>query len=163
MKLFLTIVAAIIALALAAAGGFWGGIQYHTAQVDAARLNFENARGPLNGMPEGGFPSGQAPDRSQFQGGGAQGGFTGRGAAGSIKSIEGDTLSLSTAQDVTTVKLTADTVILKTVTGSADDLEPGLRIMVSGERGDDDQTITASQISILSGDAPIPGAPTPNP
>lgn len=158
MKIFITIAAAILAIGLAGAGGFWGGIQYHTAQVDAARLNFESARGPLNGMPQGDFPSGQAPGRSQFQGG-----FTGRGAAGSIKSIEGDTLSLSTAQDVTTVKLTAGTVILKTVTGSAADLEAGIRVMVTGERGSDGLTITASQITILSGDVPIPGAPSPNP
>ena len=156
MKIFLTIAAAIIALVLAAAGGFWGGIQYQTSIVDRAQANFENTRGPLGALPGGGaMPDGQRPDASQLQGA-----FTARsGAAGSIKSLEGDTLMLSTAQDVTTVNLTADTVILKTVTGSTADLEPGLRIMVTGERSDDGLTITATQISIISGDASLPIAP----
>lgn len=156
MKTFLIVVAVILATGLAAGGGFWGGILYQTSKVDTARANFESARGPLNGMPEGGFPSGQAPDR-QFQNGGTQGGFFGRGTAGSVKTLEGDTLTLSTAQDVTTVKLTADTVVLKTVTGGAADLQAGVRIMVTGER-DNDGAITASQITILSGDAGMPGA-----
>lgn len=155
MKIFLTIAAVLIALLLAAAGGFWGGMQYQTSLVDRAQANFENMRGPLGAQPGGAaIPNGQRPDASQFQGV-----LAGRGAAGSIKSLEGDTLLLSTAQDVTTVKLSADTVILKTVTGSSADLEPGLRIMVTGERSDDGLTITASQISILSEDGMPPMAP----
>jgi hypothetical protein len=159
MKTFLIVSAIVLTLVLAAAGGFWGGIQYQTSKVDTARANFENARGPLNGMPDGGFPSGQMPNR-QFQNGGTQGSFFGRGTAGSVKTLEGDTLTLSTAQDVTTVTLTADTVVLKTLTGSTADLQPGLRVMVTGER-DSSGVLTASQITILSGDAPMPGAPAP--
>ena len=51
-----------------------------------------------------------------------QGGF-GRGAAGSVKSIEGDTLLLSTPQDVTTVILTEQTTIIRFVAGERDDLQ----------------------------------------
>lgn len=68
-----------------------------------------------------------------------------------MKALQGDTLTLSTAQDVTSVKLSEDTVIQKTVTGSLEDLQTGVRVMVAGERNDDG-SIDAAQITILPGD-----------
>jgi hypothetical protein len=151
MKTTLIIIAIVLAIGLAAAGGFWGGMQYQSSLADQARADFESARGPLSGMPGGAIPSGQRPE-GQFQGGGAPGvAVTRGGTAGSVKALQGDTLTLSTAQDVTSVKLSEDTVIQKTVTGSLEDLQTGVRVMVAGERNDDG-SIDAAQITILPGD-----------
>lgn len=72
---------------------------------------------------------------------------------GQVKSIDGDVLQISTAQDVTTVNLTGDTIILKSVEGIQSDLQTGTRVLVVGER-DDQGNITASQITIESGEIP---------
>ncbi len=163
MKTTLIVIAIVSAIGLAAAGGFWSGMQYQSSLADRAQANFESARGPLSRMPGGQRPEGQ------FQGGGAPAGLITRaGTAGSVKALEGNTLTLSTAQDVTTVKLSKDTVIQKTVTGSLEDLQTGVRVMVAGERNDDG-SIDAAQITILPGDALLPvvpgqgNAPAPNP
>jgi hypothetical protein len=70
---------------------------------------------------------------------------------GQVKSMDGNVLQLSTAQDVTTVNLTGDTIIIKSVEGTVSELQPGTRVMVVGER-DDQGNITASQITIESDD-----------
>jgi hypothetical protein len=88
----------------------------------------------------------------------------GRGTTGQVKTIDGNVITLSTAQDITTVNLTNDTEIRMTVNGSSADLTPGLRIMVSGE-SDGEGTITADQITILDGSftGPFDGAGQPYP
>jgi len=72
----------------------------------------------------------------------------GRGATGSVKSIEGDTLLLSTAQDVTTVILTDETSIVRLAPVERQDLRPDVRVTVIGQRDEDGQ-ITAAVIQIL--------------
>jgi hypothetical protein len=67
---------------------------------------------------------------------------------GQVKTVEGATLTLSTAQDVTTVTLSDATQVEKTVTGVLADLQPGMQVMVSGER-DAEGNLTASQIRII--------------
>jgi hypothetical protein len=64
-------------------------------------------------------------------------------------------LSLSTAQDVTTVNLTDSTVIEKPSQGTTSDLQAGVRVIVTGQR-DSNGTITASQITILNNNLPNP-------
>ena len=71
---------------------------------------------------------------------------------GEVKSIEGNVLTVSTAQDVTTVNLSDTTQIVKSVEGTTSDLQPGVRVMVTGEQ-DNDGNITASQITILNNDS----------
>jgi hypothetical protein len=73
-----------------------------------------------------------------------------------VKSIDGNTLMLSTAENVTTVNLTSDTRIEKYASGTTADLQPGERVTVSGQR-DNNGNITASQIIIL------PATTNPNP
>jgi hypothetical protein len=154
MKKILIIAGMILVIGLVAGGSFWGGITYQTNKVNQARLNFENARGqaPNAGaaFPGGGAPNGQAPS----------GGFSGGGTVGQVKTIEGNVMTISTAQDVTTVNLSSATQIEKSVAGTADDLQPGMRVMITGQK-DSNGNITASQITILNGSAPSMPNPSP--
>lgn len=159
MKTTLIVLGMIILLGLVAAGSFWGGMTYQTGRVDRARANFEAARGPTN---QGQFPGG-APGFPQAGGPGGQGQnfFRRNGTAGQVKSITGNTMQISTAQNVTTVNLSDSTLIEKSVEGILADLKPGTRVLVTGER-DADGNIKASQVTILNGDLPGPGGqPTP--
>jgi hypothetical protein len=77
-----------------------------------------------------------------------------------VKDIQGDTLTLSTAQNVTTVHLTQSTQIEKYISGTPADLQTGQRIMVIGQR-DAKGNIIAERITILNNNpAPRP-FPTP--
>ena len=104
MKKWVWIIGAVVLMAAVAAGSFWGGMTYQSNKADQARANFETMRGP--------FAGGQPPSFAQgTQGGGNLGdgtqagqAFRGAGIIGQIKEIDGDTLTISTAQDVTTVK-----------------------------------------------------------
>lgn len=149
MKKALMIFGAVVIVGLVAAGGFWAGMTYQTNQADQARLNFENARGQANA---GQFPanvSGFAPgDASGNAPSGQPSGFGGGGTVGQIKTVDGMTLTLSTAQDVTTVNLTDATQVEKTVSGGVADLQPGVQVMVNGQQ-DADGNLTASQIRII--------------
>src|SRR3990170_2613970 len=144
MKKILMIAGAILLAAVIAAGSFWGGIAYQTNRANQVRANFMNARGLSD---EGQIPFGSPPEAGQFQAGGT--GFLGRGATGQIKTIEGNVITISTAQDVTTVNLSQATQIDKTVTGVIADLQVGMRVMVTGEK-DKDGNLNAGQITILS-------------
>jgi Domain of unknown function (DUF5666) len=147
MRKALILIGAVFVVGLVAAGSFWGGMAYQTKQADQARQNFENARGQAN--------AGQIPAGAPGFGGGASGngsggqnlGFGG-GTVGQVKTVEGATLTLSTAQDVTTVTLSDATQVEKTVSGDLADLQPGMQVMVSGER-DAEGNLTASQIRII--------------
>jgi hypothetical protein len=148
MKKTLMIFGAILLAALLSAGSFWGGMAYQSNRADRARANFMNARGLAGDgqAPDGG----QFPDIGQFANGGA--GFAGgRGMDGQVKTIDGNVMTLSTAQDVTTVNLTETTRVEKTVSGAIADLQPGMQVMVTGQR-DDNGDVTASQVTILNTD-----------
>ncbi len=148
MKKVLIITGAIVFVALVAAGSFWGGIAYHTSQVNQIQARFESARGPAMG---GQMPEGFQPPGGLLQNGAA--GMAGRGGAiggtnGLIKTIDGNVMTISTAQDVTTVNLSDATRIELTISGVVSDLQPGMRVQVSGEK-DGDGSISASQVRVL--------------
>jgi hypothetical protein len=139
MKKGLIIVGAILAAVLLCGASFWGGMTYQTNKANQARANFFAGRG---GQPS----DGQLPSGAQGQG------FRGGGTVGQVKSIDGNVLTLSTAQNVTTVNLTDTTKIMKSVEGTTSDLQPGMRVMVAGQQ-DSKGAITASQITIVNNDA----------
>ena len=148
MKKVLIIVGVILAAAVLSAASFWGGMTYQTNKVSQTRNDFFAARG---GQPG----NGQFPDNGQFPNAaqGQQGqGFRGGGTVGQVKSIDGNVLTLSTAQNVTTVNLSDSTTVMKNVEGTTSDLQPGMRVMVTGER-DSKGDLTASQVTILANDA----------
>jgi len=136
-KLIIIIVAVVLAVALAA-GGFFGGMAYQRNQANAVRNNFLNSRGLNNADPGAGPAGPNAP----------AGGFPGGGLTGQIKSIDGNTITLSTAQAETKVTFSDATVIEKTENGAASDLQAGQQVTVTG-RGDADGNFTASQVLIL--------------
>ena len=147
-KNILIIVGVVVFVLLVGAGGFWGGMTYQTNQDSQAQARFFEQRGqpPSDGqMPSGQFQNGQTPSGGQFQGG-----FRG-GTMGQVKSIDGNVLTLSTAQDVTTVNLIDTTKIVKSVEGMTSDLQTGMQVMVTGET-DDHGNITATQITIVNND-----------
>lgn len=151
MKKILMIIGLILAAGLIAAGSFWGGMKYQSNQADQVRASFLAARGISDQGQNG---SAGNPGAGQFRSGG--GGFFGGGTTGQVKTIEGNVMTLSTPQDVTTVNLTNSTQIEKTVTGAVSDLQPGMRVIVTGDR-DNNGNITANRVSILSDN--LTGAP----
>jgi len=148
MKKIMIIVGAVVIAGALAAGSFFGGMTYQSNQVNQVRTNFVNSRGSASG---GQFPNdGQVPNDGQFPNVGQDPGFLGSsGTTGQVKSIEGNVLKVSTAQDVTTVNLSASTQIQKSGPAATSDLQPGVRVMVTGQR-DADGNITASQVMILN-------------
>jgi hypothetical protein len=149
-KKYLMIIAIVILILLVGAGGFWGGVTYKTNQDSQLQARFFDQRGgsPTNGQITEGmqFLDGNPGNIDQ-----AQGAFRSGGITGQIKSIEGDVLTISTAQEVATVTLSSETIILISIEGSTSDLEPGVRVMVMGEQ-DDRGNIIAKQITIGNND-----------
>jgi hypothetical protein len=146
MKNVFLIVGGIVLVGILAAGSFWAGMTYQGNQADQVRQRFMSERGiPADGaqLPEGGMPG-----ERQFLAGGV--GFPGGGTMGVIKSIDGLTMTLSTAENVTTVHLAEDTPVQKTATTGIEELQTGMQVMVRGEQ-DKNGEITASQVSIVDG------------
>jgi hypothetical protein len=140
-------------LALLIGGGsFLGGMAFQRAQQASIQARFFAGRGGQPGSDAvqggGGFPGGGLGGFAfgQASGAGTQGVF------GTVKSLEGDTMTVSTAQDVTTVKLTDQTTIEQLVAADRSLLAVGQQITVRGTR-DDSGTVTAVSIQIL-GEAP---------
>lgn len=154
MKKALLISGIVILVALIAAGSFWGGMKYESNRANEVRDRFMNARGQANGGPFSG--------EGQFQGGELPSGFPGgSGTTGEVKTIDGDVMTISTAQDVTTVQLNDETRIGKSVTMSLEELQTGMRVRIIGQK-DNAGKITADQITILSDEFdvfPGPGDP----
>jgi hypothetical protein len=163
MKKPLMILGAILLAALVAGGSFWGGRAYQSRAdqlaANQAQANFFNARGGANG--------GQFPNDGQRPSGGLPlGSFGGGGTTGVVKTVDGNVLTVSTAQDVTTVNLSEATRIQKFESVTISDLQPGMRVMVTGQRESSGE-ITASQIMILNSDSAdisaVPRPPYPSP
>jgi hypothetical protein len=124
------ILAAVIGVVVAGAAGYLAGQSAGQAQAATTRARFFQERGQGGtgaGGPGGGFGGGFAA------GGPGNGGF----ANGQVKSIQGDTITLSTPRDVTTVKVDDKTTIRKAVDGSLADIKPGDMIVVQGSRNAD--------------------------
>ena len=82
---------------------------------------------------------------------------------GRVKDIQGNTLDLSTATNITTVDLSANTQIEKAVPGTSSDLQPGELLVVRGSRNSDG-SLSADQIQIVNtGSAQGPTQSTPAP
>jgi hypothetical protein len=155
----LIIVGVIILAAALSAGSFYGGITYERSQTNNIRNQFLQSRGLSGGGFENNGGSTNGRQNGGFAGGQRGGFFGGSGVTGQVKSLDGNTLSLSTAQNVTTVNLTDSTVIEKPSQGTTSDLQAGVRVVVTGQ-ADSNGVITASQITILNNNLPIPPTAT---
>jgi hypothetical protein len=152
MRKLAVVLGAVLVVLLVGGGSFYGGMVFERSRQTNLQAQFFGGRGfsesgqiLLVGTPPAGFGQPGNPNAAD------QGG-PGRGASGTVESLEGDTLTLSTAQDQVTVLLTDQTVINRFVAGERADLQPGAQVTVLGER-DDSGKITATTIQILS-DAP---------
>ena len=144
---------AVVVAALVGFGGYSMGVKAGQSQALTARTRFFADRG-VGGAGQGA--------------GGGQGGAgqfsPDNFASGQVKQIDGNTIQLSTAQNVLTVKLTDQTQIQKMGQGSPSDIQTGERITIQGTKGADG-VFTAQMIQIgggrLGGGGPPP-TPAPN-
>ncbi|MFB7943866.1 hypothetical protein ACFC6L_03005 [Kitasatospora phosalacinea] len=125
---------------LSFAGGVWYQKDDGTSGGTGNRAGAANGQFPGGGTGRGGY--GQAAGGTgQFPGagggqlpGGAAGGFT----RGTVKSVEGGTVYLTTA-DGSTVKVTTgdSTKVTTTKEGKVGDLQPGQTVTVTGSKAED--------------------------
>jgi hypothetical protein len=92
------------------------------------------------------FPSGTRPARPDS---GNNPGFLSRGTAGTLASINGNTLVLTAGQGQVTVYVNAATLIQKTLTGTISDLQAGETITAVGAR-DASGNVNALSINVRS-------------
>ncbi|HEX9116645.1 MAG TPA: DUF5666 domain-containing protein [Anaerolineae bacterium] len=84
-------------------------------------------------------------------------------ATGRVKAVNGNTIQVSTATEVLTVKATAQTKVQKTTGGGASDIQTGITMTVRGTRATDG-SLTAQMIQIgdvMGGMRPGAGGPPP--
>ena len=142
----LVIAGVIVLVAGAAVGGFFGGKAYESNRASTIQNDFMRERGIQ------GFNPNSAPNLGQdFGQAGANfpGGFIGRGASGEVKSMDGNTLTLTVGDNETKVTLSDSTMIVKSTSGTIADITTGQQVMITGER-DADGNITATQVMILN-------------
>ena len=163
-KAVLLVVAGIAALAVSAGGAFAGGIAVGKSQADGA------AESPSTAVlqPAGGAGSLDLDElRRQFQsgefdpetfaqlqeqfggqfggtGGGRRFGGGGDGLFGTIETIEGDTLTIDTARGPLQVAVGPETTIQVFADGTLAELEAGMRVTVTSQRGDDGSVVATS-------------------
>jgi hypothetical protein len=137
------IIGVIVLVAGAAVGGFFGGKAYERNQANTVRNNFMRDRGIQ------GFDPNAAPNAGQ-NGANFPAGGIGRGATGEVKSIDGNTLTLTSGGTDTVITLSDTTQIVKTTSGTTADLTAGQQVMVTGERDANGKITTATQVTILN-------------
>ncbi len=145
----------VVVAAAAALGGFFYGTSVGEARANQVRQNFfaqRNGQGGNGGG--GGF------------GQGGQGGQNGqgnrRGTAGTVKSINGNTMQVSTRDSVVTVNLSSQTQVEKQAPGSLSDIKAGERVVVVGSQGSGG-TVAAQSVQVLPQFMGPGGNPTPTP
>lgn len=147
MSKWVLVIGAVVIVLAVGAGAFYGGTVFERTRQANLQAQFFAERGGMPGgaMPSGGFtggfPSGQIPSGAQPR--------MFRGASGTVSTLDGDTLVLTTDQETTTVLLTEETIVERTVEATRSDLQAGQSVTVMGER-DDQGRLTATTIQILA-------------
>jgi hypothetical protein len=133
--------------AIFAAGGFYGGMTYAKNQATQIQAQFFRERG--GNPPTGGFPGGGVPGANgTAMPGGAQG-FFGGITTGEITSMDGNTLTVTTARGEATITMTGTTTVEKSQPGAASDLQTGQQVLITGQR-DANGNVAAAQVLILT-------------
>lgn len=171
-KSFVTLVVAVLVLGGGLGGAFVGGIALGKNQEDGVALNSastqlpsgtdQQASGQLTQeqldqfrqqIQSGEFdPEARDQFRRQFQdrfgqGGTGDLGFGGGALTGTVESIEGDTITINTAQGPLQATISTDTSIQIITDGTLGDLENGIQVTVRGERGEDG-TVEATSLTV---------------
>jgi len=130
MKQVLIIVGVVVVFIVVAVGAFLVGDQFGpSAQARNVQAEFLRARGFTGGT---GAPGGTTVPGATGQQGQGQRADLGRSVAnGTVKSVQGNTVTV-TQRDGSTTTVTVDdkVTIQKTVTGTIADIQPGLNITV---------------------------------
>ncbi len=147
MRIALVALLVIVLVAAAAGGGFYFGTNYGVAQAQSIRNEFFQNRGQGGQGGAGNFANGGQRGTGQGQNPGDAQGAGFRGANGVVKSVQGNTITLTERNGNTvTVTLDSKTVVDKTVQGTSSDIQPGETITVlSNQTGNN---ITAQTIQI---------------
>jgi Domain of unknown function (DUF5666) len=132
------IIVGLVVVAAAAFGGYTTGVNAGKTQALAARNAFLADRG-IGNSQGGAVFNAQGGNGRQFD--------ANNFAAGQVKQIDANTIQLSTAQAVVTVKVNDQTQIQKMGAGTLSDIQTGERITVQGTRGSDG-VMTAQSIQI---------------
>ena len=160
-KAFLLLLLGILVLGSSLGGAFVGGIALGKSQeVEAS----QNGLPALSASRLAGGASGQLSQeqrdrfRQQFQGEldhseGGQSFFgrgfpSGAGLTGTIEGIDGSTVTVNTAQGPLQATVGTDTTIQMFTVGVLEDLLVGVRVTVTGQRGEDG-TVQATRILIV--------------
>jgi hypothetical protein len=124
----------------AAAGGFLYGRNVGQTQAQATRQRFFEDR----------FGTATGQGASPAQGGGQPGTgvLVGGGTVGVVKSVNGNTIEISTRDAVVTVTLDSQTVIEKSVAGTLADIQEGQRVTVVGSSQGENK-IAARRIQLI--------------
>ena len=127
-----------------------GNLTAASISIQPQNQGFPTPPAGTNPIPSGRpRPSGSASPRMPDGGGG-------RGAFGTLSSINGNTLTLTGPQGSVTVNITSNTTIQKSVTGTISDLRNGQSLNVMGSR-DASGNVNATSIAIRpQGASPSP-------
>ena len=144
MKIALAVIVAFVLIAVAGFGGYTIGHAAGLTEAQNIRSQFFQARG--GGGGNGQFSQGQGGQNGQNGQGGGQSARR-PVAFGTVKSVQGGTIQLTSADGSTvTVSTSAQTTVQKTDAGTVSDFKPGDRIYVAGNESSG--SVTATEISI---------------
>ena len=155
-------VAAIVLVALAVGAAFCGGMKLGQKQVidnpmqylagAGGAFSIQMGEGQLPGGPSGNFQGrgDQFPGAQGTPGAGMVVGDRGGFSVDTIQAIDGNTITLSTADGTVKVITSDTTYIQKYMAATVADLEVGESVIVSGTENDDG-SITARSIRVMTG------------
>ena len=162
-KGFLYMIGGVVILGAILGGVFFGGISVGESKCSNpsnSTCSDEDIRAILSSRFGSGQRSLQSNSNASGQGQNEESfgrGLEGmRGLSGPIEALDGDSITISTAQGPLQAVVSNETVIVMTGTGMLEDLAPGIRVRVIGERGDDG-IVAATFITIISEE--IQGSP----
>lgn len=138
MNKSVVIIGVLLVIVAVGGGSFWAGMKIGENRIiqDPTRL-FQQFRGQ----------GGQFPGMVGTPQAGREGAPFGGGIMGTIETVEGDTLVVTTEEGEIQVHATETTLIEKSMAVAVSDLEVGEQVVVSGSRNDDG-SITARTIRI---------------
>jgi len=136
MKTIIGIILALVLAAAAAVGGYLYGNKAGEARVQATYQSFFQGRGiSVPGDAASGGPTFFQGGQTASQGQGQQQSGVGRsGVTGQVTSIEGNTITLTTADGQVKVLVNEQTALRKTTTLTLKDLQTNETVVVMGDR-----------------------------
>lgn len=144
------IIGGLVALVIIGGGAFYGGMKYAQSQTPT-RGQFSNGQGMGNGQ----FPGGP--------GGGTRGGVNGGFTAGEIISKDETSITIKMQDGSTKIVLVGSSAqVMKSTTGSIDDLAVGTQVTITGS-ANSDGSVTAQSVQIRpAGSTPFGSTPPMN-